>query len=102
MYAACVVAFVACANGNKFSVMYLILLDSVVHRHGWGTRLGTCLVYATCVMAIVAWMTGDEFCCPKSLHTDKQHTHRYKNYILVLQIAANNHARLQTRYQMKV
>ena len=44
--AACVVAFVARMNADKFSVMYLILLKSPVHGHGRDTRLGTCLVYA--------------------------------------------------------
>ena len=41
--------------------MYLILIKSVVHGYGRGTRLGTCLVYATCVVAFVACMYGDEF-----------------------------------------
>ena len=31
MNAACVVAFVACVNADKFSVMYLILLKSPMH-----------------------------------------------------------------------
>ena len=44
VYAACIVAFVACENADKFSVMYLILLKSPMHGHGRGTRLGTCLV----------------------------------------------------------
>ena len=41
--------------------MYLILLKSAVHRHGRGTRLGTCLVYAPCVVAFVACVNADEF-----------------------------------------
>ena len=40
--------------------MYLISLKSVVHGHGRGTRLGTCLVYAECVMAFVACVNGDK------------------------------------------
>ena len=34
VHAACVMPFVACVNGDKLSVMYLFLLQSVVHRHG--------------------------------------------------------------------
>ena len=75
MYAVCVMAFVACMNGDKFSVIHLVLLQPVVNRHGRGMRLGTCLVYSTCVMAIVACVTGDGLCFPKLLHANKQHTH---------------------------
>ena len=32
--AVCVVGFVACVNADKFSVMYLILLKSLMHGHG--------------------------------------------------------------------
>ena len=32
--AACVVAFVAYVNADKFFVMYIILLKSPMHRHG--------------------------------------------------------------------
>ena len=41
-------------------LMYSILLKSVVHGHGGGTCLGTCLVYATCVVAFVACVNGDQ------------------------------------------
>ena len=37
MYAACVVAFVECVNGDNFSIMYLILLKSVVYA--WTTHV---------------------------------------------------------------
>ena len=33
----------------------------VVHGHGRGTRLGTCLVYATFVLVFVACFNGYEF-----------------------------------------
>ena len=45
----------------------------VVHGHGRGKRLGTCLVCTACVVAIVACNTGDGSCCPNSLHRNKQH-----------------------------
>ena len=45
VYAACVMAFVASVNADQFSVMYLILLKSLVHGHGRCMLLGTCLVY---------------------------------------------------------
>ena len=45
----------------------------VVHGHGRGKRLGTCLVCTTCVVAIVACKTGDGSCCPNSLYANKQH-----------------------------
>ena len=61
VYAACVVAFVACVNADKFSVIYFILLKSDVHRQGQGTRLGACLVNAVCVMAFVACVNADKF-----------------------------------------
>ena len=61
VYAPCVVAFVACENADKFSVMYLILLKSPMHGYGRGTGLGTCLVYAPCVMAFVACENADKF-----------------------------------------
>ena len=70
---ACVMAFVACVDGDTFFVMYLILLKPVVHRHGRGPRLSTCLVYATCVVILIACITNDELCCPKSLYANKQH-----------------------------
>ena len=54
VYAACVIAFVACVNADKFSVMYLILLKSPVHGHGRGMRLGTCLVQLQCVSCVTA------------------------------------------------
>ena len=59
--AACVVAFVACVNAGKFSVMHLILLNSLMHGHGRCTRLSTCLVYTPCVMAFVACENADKF-----------------------------------------
>ena len=34
VYAACVMAFVACMNSDEFSVMYLILIKSPMHGHG--------------------------------------------------------------------
>ena len=52
VYAPCVVAFVACVNADKFFVMYLILLNSVVHGHGRGTRLNTCLVLELCICVV--------------------------------------------------
>ena len=61
VYAACVIAFVACVNADKFSVMYLILLKSLMHGHGRCTRLGTCLVYTPCVVAFVACENADKF-----------------------------------------
>ena len=59
--AACVVAFGACVNADKFSVMYLILLKSLMLGHGRCTRLGTCLVYTPCVVAFVACENADKF-----------------------------------------
>ena len=50
------------------------LIVLVVHNHGRGMRLSTCLVCAVCVVAIVACVTGDGLRCPKSLHANKQHT----------------------------
>ena len=38
-----------------------ILLKSVVHGHGQGTHLGTCLMYVACVVAFVTCVNGDEF-----------------------------------------
>ena len=61
MNAACVVAFVACVNADKFSVMYLILLKSLVHRHGRGASFNTCRVYAPYVVAFVACENADKF-----------------------------------------
>ena len=58
--AACVVAFVACVNADKFSVMYLVLLKSLMHRHGRCTCLDTCLVYSPCVMTFVACENADK------------------------------------------
>ena len=46
----------------NFLFMYFILLKSVVHRHERGTRLGTCLVNTTCVVAFVACFNADKFC----------------------------------------
>ena len=43
-------AFVACVNADKFFVMYLILLNLIVHGHKQGTRLNTCLVLKLCVV----------------------------------------------------
>ena len=48
------------------------LIMLVVPRNGRGTRLGTCLVCATCIVAIVARVTSDGLCYPKSLHARKQ------------------------------
>ena len=41
--------------------MYFILLKSAVHRHEGGTRLGTCLVNAACVVGFVACVNADKF-----------------------------------------
>ena len=41
--------------------MYFILLKSTVHRHEGGTRLGTCLVNAACVVGFVACVNADKF-----------------------------------------
>ena len=59
--ATCVVVFVACVNADKFSVIYLILLKSLMHRHGRCTCLSTCLVYSPCVVAFVAYENADKF-----------------------------------------
>ena len=58
---ACVVAFVAYENADKFSVIYLTLLKSLLHGHGRCTHLGTCLVYTPCVVAFVAYENADKF-----------------------------------------
>ena len=44
----------------------------VVHGHGRGARLSTCLVCATCAVAIVVYVTSDGLSCPKSSHARKQ------------------------------
>ena len=59
--AMCVVAFVACVNADKFSIMYLNSLKSLLHGHGLCTHLGTCLVYTSCVVAFVACEDADKF-----------------------------------------
>ena len=41
--------------------MSLVFFTSAVHVHGRGTGLGTCLVYAPCVVAFVACVNADEF-----------------------------------------
>ena len=45
----------------NFLFMYFILLKSVVHRHEGGTRLGTWLVNAACVVGFVACVNADKF-----------------------------------------
>ena len=40
----CVVASAACVIAKKCSLLFLISLQLVVHGHGRGTHLGTCLV----------------------------------------------------------
>ena len=45
----------------------------VLHGHGRGKRLGTCLVCTACVVAIAACNTGDASRCPNSFHRNKQH-----------------------------
>ena len=60
-------AFVACMNADKFSVVYLVLLKSPMRRHKGGTGLVTCLVYAPCVVAFVACENADKF-SPYVLH----------------------------------
>ena len=42
-------------------LMFLVLIKSVVHGNGRGTRLSTCLVYATYVVSFVACVNGDRF-----------------------------------------
>ena len=81
--------------------MFQCLIVLVVHGNGRGMRLGTCLVHTACVMAIVAFVTGDGLCRPKPLHANKQHAHAFWNNNFMLQIAINNHACLQTRYRTK-
>ena len=44
VYAACVVAFVACVNGDEFSVMYLVLL----HQFYMGMDEARALVHVLC------------------------------------------------------
>ena len=44
-----------------FLFMYFILLKSVVHKHERGTRLSTCLVYTSCVVAFDACENADKF-----------------------------------------
>ena len=66
----------------------------VVHRHGHGTRLGTCPLCTACAVAIVACVIGDGFCCPKSLYARKQDACTIWNNNFVLQTAANNYDRL--------
>ena len=61
MNAACVLAFVACVNADKFSVIYLILLKSLVHVLGRGTSFSTCRVCAPYVVAFVACENADKF-----------------------------------------
>ena len=61
--AACVVGFVASVNADKFSVMHLILLKSLMHGHGRYTHLGTCLVYTPSFVAFVACENADKFFC---------------------------------------
>ena len=45
----------------SFLFMYLVLLKSAVHGHGRGKRLGTCLLYAPCVVAFVAYVNAYKF-----------------------------------------
>ena len=45
----------------NFLFMYLVLLKSAVNGHGRGTRLGTFLVNAACVVAFVASVNADKF-----------------------------------------
>ena len=76
--------------------------DFLVGRgHTRGMRLGTRLVYATCGVAFVAGVTGAGWRCPKTLYAHKQCTRAIRNNNLLLQIASNKHARLQTRYERK-
>ena len=48
VYVACVVAFVACVNGDEFSVMYLILL----HQLCIGMDEASALVCALCLSRV--------------------------------------------------
>ena len=48
VYAACVVAFVACVNGDEFSVMYLILL----HQFCMGMDEARALVLVLCSSSV--------------------------------------------------
>ena len=61
VYATCVIAFVACVDSDEFSVLYLILLKSLVHGHGRGASFTTCRVYAPYVVAFVACENADKF-----------------------------------------
>ena len=45
----------------------------VVLEDGGGTRFTTCLVCTMCVAGIVACVTSDKLCCPKSLYANQQH-----------------------------
>ena len=62
--------------------MFQCLIVLVVHGHGRGMRLGTCLVYATCDVAIVACVIGDGLRCPKSLPIRNKTLVRYETTIL--------------------
>ena len=73
----------------------------VGRRHARGMRLGTRPVYTACGVAFVASVTGAGWRCPKTLYAHKQCTRVIQNNNLLLQIASNKHARLQTRYERK-
>ena len=62
---------------------------SVVDGHGRGTQLGTYLVCAPCAVAVVACVTSDGLCYPKSLHARRQHACAICSNNLVLQIATH-------------
>ena len=72
-----------------------------MHDHGRGTRLGTCLVCATCAVAMVVCVTSDGLFCSKSLLARKQDASAIQNNNLVLQTAANYNTHLQARYPIE-
>ena len=55
VYAVCVVAFVACVNGDKLSVMSLILLKSVVHDAWCGGVVGLFGRPISCCTILCPW-----------------------------------------------
>ena len=65
--------------------------------HARGMQLDTRLVYAACGVAFVAGFTGAGWRCPKTLYAHKHCSGAIQNNNLLLQIASNNHARLQGR-----
>ena len=76
--------------------------DFLVGRgHARGMQLGTRSVYTACGVAFVAGVPSAGWRCTKTLYAHKQRTREIQNNNLLLQIASNKHARLQTRYERK-